>query len=211
MSAGTAGLNKIAFSLQYVMKRIVIFASGSGTNAENIANHFSASGLARVTGIWCNNPKAGVIERAARLGIPCHLFNRQAFYETGDVLQELLREQPDLVVLAGFLWLVPENMITAFPRRIVNIHPALLPGPGGKGMYGHKVHEAVIRGGAAESGITIHYVNEQFDEGEIIFQARCAVEADDTPDSLAEKVHALEYRHYPEVLERMLLGDEAGS
>jgi phosphoribosylglycinamide formyltransferase-1 len=189
------------------MKRIVIFASGSGSNAENIAGYFSKSDTARVTGIWCNNPKAGVIDRAARLGIPCHVFDRKAFYETGDVLHALEQEQPDLIVLAGFLWLVPENMIHAFPRRIVNIHPALLPGPGGKGMYGQKVHEAVISGGATESGITIHFVNERFDEGEIIFRATCPVDAQDTPGRLAEKVHALEYRHYPEVIDRLLGGD----
>jgi len=208
MRIGTAGLSKIAFSLQYPMKRIAIFASGSGSNAENIANHFRTSELAQVTGIWCNNPKAGVIERAARLGIPCHVFGRKEFFETGEVLQALLAEQPDLIVLAGFLWLVPEDMVRAFPRRIVNIHPALLPGPGGKGMYGQKVHETVLRDGAAESGITIHYVNERFDEGEIIFKASCPVDAHDTPDSLAKKIHALEYRHYPEVIERLLHGSD---
>ncbi len=186
------------------MKRIVLFASGSGTNAENIVHFFKASSVVEVSSIMCNVPKAGVLQRANILSINAMVFDRTMFYESDVVLDYLLKQNPDLIVLAGFLWLIPRNIISSFPGRIINIHPALLPKYGGKGMYGDRVHKAVIAGGDAESGITIHFVSESYDEGDIIFQARCPVSADDTPESLAAKVHQLEYRHFPRVIEQVL-------
>jgi len=186
------------------MKKLAIFASGSGTNAENIARYFQGSELTEVTLILSNNPEAGVIARARKLGIPVVLFDRKTFYNTDKVLDILRNSKIDLVVLAGFMMLIPENMIRAFEGKIINIHPALLPKFGGKGMYGGFVHEAVVAAGEKESGITIHYVNEHYDEGQIIFQAACPVEPGDTPDNVAAKVHALEYEHYPKVIEKLL-------
>ena len=173
------------------MKKIVVFASGSGSNAERIATYFSEKGSAQVSLILCNNLQAGVLERAKRLDIPSLVFNRQA-------------QQPELIVLAGFLWKVPENLITAYPNRILNIHPSLLPKYGGKGMYGDRVHQAVVANGETESGITIHYVNEHYDEGNILFQAKTQVLPTDTADTLAEKIHLLEYEHFPKVIEKWL-------
>ena len=186
------------------MKKIAIFASGSGTNAENIVEYLREKQIAVPAMILSNNPKAKVLQRAERLQVPYTVFTRKDFYETDHVLNNLLDHQIDLIVLAGFLWLIPEKIIRAFPNRIINIHPALLPKYGGKGMYGDKVHRAVIENGEKESGISIHYVNEKYDEGQIIFQSRCPVEKDDTPESLAAKVHALEYKYYPEVVEKLL-------
>ena len=151
------------------MKKIVVFASGSGSNAERIATYFSEKGSAQVSLILCNNLQAGVLERAKRLDIPSLVFNRQAFYKTNVVLNVLKTQQPDLIVLAGFLWKVPENLITAYPNRILNIHPSLLPKYGGKGMYGGRVHQAVVANSETESGITIHYVNEHYDEDNPLF------------------------------------------
>lgn len=185
------------------MVRIAVFASGSGTNAQRLVEHFSGHPAARVTLIACDQPKAGVLQRAWDLGVPAYLFNGAALRD-GHVLRELQGQGIDLVVLAGFLRLVPEALVRAFPRMIVNIHPALLPKYGGKGMYGHQVHEAVIAAGERESGITIHYVNERFDEGEHLFQARCPVLPDDTPDRLAARIHALEHTHYPRVVEEIV-------
>jgi len=186
------------------MKKIVVFASGSGSNAERIATYFSEKGSAQVSLILCNNLQAGVLERAKRLDIPSLVFNRQAFYKTNVVLDVLKTQQPELIVLAGFLWKVPENLITAYPNRILNIHPSLLPKYGGKGMYGAHVHQAVIDNRETESGITIHYVNEHYDEGNIIFQAKTEVLPTDTPDTLAEKIHQLEYQHFPEVISKLI-------
>lgn len=193
------------------MNHIAIFASGSGTNAENIVRYFEKTGSAKVALILCNNPKAGVVARAARLGIPCRVFSSQEFYETTAII-DLLKEsatgeQIDLIVLAGFLWLVPAALIRAFPKKIINIHPALLPKYGGKGMYGMKVHEAVIQNKETGSGITIHFVNEHFDEGEIISQVHCTVEPGETPESLSKKIHHLEYTHFPIVIEEVLQGN----
>jgi len=186
------------------MKRLAIFASGSGTNAENIIEYFNEKGIAEVSLILSNDKNAYVLERARKHNIPTVTFNRKTFYET-DVILDLLHEmQIDLVVLAGFLWKVPGNLLKAYPDRIVNIHPALLPKYGGKGFYGTKVHESVIAAGEKESGITIHYVNEHYDAGQIIFQATCPVLAEDTPESLAIKVHALEYAHFPGVIARLI-------
>ncbi len=186
------------------MKNIAIFASGSGTNAENIVRHFYNNKNARIRLILTNNPDAFVIERAKNLKINCLIFNRDDFYTTGKILDTLMSNDIDFIVLAGFLWLVPDSIINAYEGRIVNIHPALLPAYGGKGMYGERVHKVVIGNCDKESGITIHYVNQRYDEGDIIFQARCEIEPGDTPEKLAKKVHALEYEHFPAVLEKLV-------
>lgn len=154
--------------------------------------------------VLCNKPQAGVLQRAARLQVPAVVFSRQDFYESTTVLDELTNHSVDLIVLAGFLWLVPANLVKAYPHKIINIHPALLPKFGGQGMYGDKVHQAVLAAGEAESGITIHYVDEQYDEGQIILQARCPVLPHDTADSLAARIHALEYAHYPTVIQQLI-------
>jgi len=186
------------------MKRIVIFASGSGTNAQRIAEYFGSSLEIEVSRIYCNNKDAFVLKRAESLNIPSTLFNRNEFYHTDKILNSLNNENPDLIVLAGFLWLIPKKIIEKYSHKIVNIHPALLPKYGGKGMYGHFVHDAVIKSEDIESGITIHYVNEEYDEGMIIFQATCPVEKNDTADTLAKRIHELEYVHFPETLEKLL-------
>jgi len=193
------------------MKNIAILASGNGTNAENIIRYFSNEKKAKVTLVLSNKPQAMVLERAATLGVDAFFFDRSQFYETGEVLMILLRRETDLVVLAGFLWLVPVDVIEAFRGRIINIHPALLPRFGGKGMYGDRVHRAVLESGCTESGITIHYVDEKYDSGHIIFQARCPVLPGDDVHTLAERVHALEYEHYPRVIGEVLDGMEAGN
>lgn len=186
------------------MKRIAIFASGSGTNAQRIIECFAEKGTAEVVVILSNKPDAYVLERAKKYGILSVVFNRDEFYKTDKILKTLQDLDVDLVVLAGFLWLVPVNLLKAYPDRIVNIHPALLPNYGGKGMYGEFVHKAVIANGEKESGITIHYVNENYDEGNVIFQERCVIEPSDTPETLASKIHALEYKYFPVVLEQIL-------
>ena len=186
------------------MKKIVIFASGSGTNAENIYNYFQNYKDISIDSIFTNNPKAGVIERAERLKIPCYVFNRDDFVKTDVVLNRLNESSPDLIVLAGFLWLVPEKIIDAFENKIINIHPALLPKFGGKGMYGDRVHEAVIEADEKESGITIHWVNKHYDEGKTIVQEKVLIEKGETPDSLAEKIHDLEYEYFPKAIHDLL-------
>ncbi len=185
-------------------KRLAIFASGSGSNAEKIAEYFANRSDIEISLILSNNPQAGVIARARRLGIPVVLFDRKTFYESNRIVEILQNQRIDLVVLAGFMMLIPETMVQAFPNQIINIHPALLPKYGGKGMYGHFVHEAVVAAKESESGITIHYVNERYDEGAIIFQASCPVVSTDTPEDVAKKVQALEHKHYPEVVEQLL-------
>ena len=187
------------------MKRIVIFASGSGSNAQQIAEYFSATDVARVVKIYSNRADAYVLQRARDMNIPAGVFDRGDFYETDLILAQLKNLQPDLIVLAGFLWKIPEKIINAFPRKIINIHPALLPKYGGKGMYGDKVHRAVVENREKESGITIHYVNENYDEGAVILQGICKVDKTDTPEILAAKVHALEYKYYPKTIEQVLL------
>lgn len=186
------------------MKRILIFASGSGSNAEQIVSYFKDNKQVTISLILSNNPKAGVLERAKRLQIPSIVFDRRAFYHSDIVLDVVKNQQPDLIVLAGFLWKFPENIIHQFPDKIVNIHPSLLPKYGGKGMYGNFVHQAVIDHRETESGITIHYVNENYDEGAIIFQARTQVTDQDTPETLAQKIHQLEHAHFPEVIASLL-------
>lgn len=191
------------------MKRLALFASGSGSNAEKIAQHFVNNPDVDVTLIVSNNPKAGIIDRSRRgfdrqLHVPVLLFDRTTFYDTNKITQLLQQLDIDLIVLAGFMWLMPTDLVRAFPNRIINIHPALLPKFGGKGMYGHFVHEAVVAAGETESGITIHYVNERYDEGQTIFQARCPVLPTDTPEDVARNVQALEHAHYPSVVEEVL-------
>ena len=186
------------------MKKIAIFASGSGSNAENIINYFQNDAENVVKIVFCNKPNAYVLERAKRLNVPTFVFGREDFYHSDMVLNELKRLDIDMIVLAGFLWKVPDAIIEAYRERVVNIHPALLPSYGGKGMYGMKVHESVIAAGEKESGITIHYVNDHYDEVATIFQARCEITPEDTPDTLAEKVHALEYEHFPRVIKEVL-------
>lgn len=187
------------------MRKIAIFASGSGTNAENIINYFSNKKSARVTLVLSNKPEAYVLKRAEALNINTGFFDRSDFYGSDKVLKKLISYNIDFVILAGFLWLVPENILNRFENRIINIHPALLPAYGGKGMYGEKVHSSVLANHETESGITIHYVNQHFDEGDIIFQARCKVESSDTAESLAARVHDLEYEHFPKVIEDLIL------
>lgn len=186
--------------------RIAIFASGSGSNAQRIAEYFASTGLLEISAIYCNNPKAYVLERAKLLGIPSILFNRNEFYHTSLILDDLKSRKTDWIVLAGFLWLIPDPILKAFPQRIINIHPALLPAYGGKGMFGMKVHESVIASGEKQSGITIHHVNELYDEGNIIFQATCQVQPGDTPEMLAAKIHELEYEYFPVVIRKLVTG-----
>jgi phosphoribosylglycinamide formyltransferase-1 len=187
------------------MKHIVVFASGSGTNAQQIAEYFSGSNFARVIMIYSNREDAFVLQRAYQMNISTVVFNRVDFYENDLIFNQLDQLHPDLIVLAGFLWKVTEKIVRAFPKRIVNIHPALLPKYGGKGMYGEHVHRAVVENCEKESGITIHYVNENYDEGALILQARCTIDKDDTPESLAGKIHLLEYKYYPKTIEQILL------
>lgn len=185
------------------LKNIVIFASGSGSNAEKIIQHLAGSSLAQVSCIYCNNPEAGVIERAKRLHVPCRVFTREE-YKNGKVLSEIQALATDWIVLAGFLWLIPSSFVQAFPQRIVNLHPALLPKFGGKGMYGHFVHEAVIESGEKESGITIHFVNEHYDEGAIIHQSSFSIDPGDSPEDVARKGQILEHRDFPQVIENLI-------
>ncbi|MCU0461112.1 MAG: phosphoribosylglycinamide formyltransferase [Bacteroidales bacterium] len=186
------------------MRKIAIFASGSGTNAENIIKYFSNRNNAKVTLVLSNKREAYVLLRAATLEVKSVFFDRNEFYNQRKVLDYLLENGIDFIVLAGFLWLVPNNILEEFDGRIVNIHPALLPKYGGKGMYGEKVHKAVIDNHDTESGISIHYVNRNYDEGGIIFQAKCRVDFRDTPETLASRVHALEYEHFPRVIEELI-------
>lgn len=185
------------------VKRIALFASGSGTNAENIIKYFSENKDIKVDSLWSNKPNAFALKRAEKYGTDALIFNRREFCETGEVNQKLKERGIDLIVLAGFLWLVPELLIRNF--TVINIHPALLPQYGGKGMYGMNVHRAVVENGDSESGISIHYVNLEYDRGKLIFQARCKVLPEDTPEDVARKVHELEYKYYPVIIEKLLL------
>ena len=186
------------------MTNIAIFASGSGSNAQKIAEHFNGTDDIGVSLILTNNPDAFVLERASQLGIPTHVFSRDEFYKSTSVLNELRKSDVDFIVLAGFMWLVPSYLVAAYSGKMVNIHPALLPKFGGKGMYGDHVHKAVKEAGETVTGITIHFVNERYDEGDIIHQAKCTIEAHDTPADIASKVHALEYQYYPQVIEQVI-------
>lgn len=186
------------------MKNIAIFASGTGSNAQKIIDHFRNSDKARVTLIGCNKAGAGVLNIAEREAIPSILIEKELFFKTDHYIEQLHQANIDMVVLAGFLWKIPVNLVQAFPNHIINIHPSLLPKYGGKGMYGHFVHEAVIEAGEKESGITIHYVNEKYDDGAPILQERVTITPDDTPESLAAKVLVLEHQWYPLIVERLL-------
>ncbi len=188
------------------MHRLTIFASGSGTNAENIIRYFRNDSRIRVSCVCANKPDAYVIQRAGRYGIDVLVFTRDDFYKSGKVIDYLEQKQIDWIILAGFLWLVPEALIQKYPNRILNIHPALLPKYGGKGMYGSSVHKAVIENHETQSGITIHLIDREYDKGSILFQATCPVYPGESPDQLAERVHQLEYEHYPRIIEKAVLG-----
>ncbi len=185
------------------MNKIAIFASGSGSNAENIVNFFKLSEVARVVLILSDNKDAYVFERARKIDVPSQYFQPDDL-KNGKVLETLLNHQIDFIVLAGYLKLFPQSIIEEFPHRIVNIHPALLPKFGGKGMYGDRVHQAVIESGDRESGITIHFVNKNYDDGAIVFQAKCPVLPDDKPETLAQRIHQLEYEFFPKIIASLL-------
>lgn len=187
------------------MKKIAILASGSGTNAERITKHFKHHPEINVDIILSNRTNAYVLERARKLGVESGVFTREELKDPSGIALDLQKRGINLIVLAGFLWLIPGAMLKAFPGKIINIHPALLPDYGGKNMYGMRVHEAVIAAGDNESGITIHFVDEIYDHGKIIFQARCPVIKGESPEKLAERIHELEYKHYPEVIESLLI------
>jgi phosphoribosylglycinamide formyltransferase-1 len=186
------------------MRRIVIFASGSGSNAENIIKFFNETKTATVTAVLCNNAQAKVFERCKNLNTKCIHINKNDF-SISDTVLNILEKEADFIILAGFLWRIPQKIVAAFPKKIINIHPALLPKYGGKGMYGMHVHKAVKENKEAETGITIHYVNENYDEGAIIFQAKTALNAKDTAETIAEKIHLLEQHYFPKVIEEVIL------
>jgi phosphoribosylglycinamide formyltransferase-1 len=188
------------------MKRIVVFASGSGSNAENIINFFNHTKTARVTNVLCNNERAKVFNRCERLNIDASLIDKTAFDKEDTVLL-FLQQEADFIILAGFLWKIPQKIVDAFPNKIINIHPALLPKYGGKGMYGMNVHKAVKENNEVETGITIHYVNEKYDDGAIIFQAKTAISNEDSPEIIADKIHVLEQQHFPKIIEEVILKD----
>ena len=186
------------------MKHIAIFASGEGTNAERIIDHLSKSKAAKVVLLISNNMKSGALDKAVQREVPIMILDRKEFFADESIIKFLISEKIDLIVLAGFLWMIPKNLIAAFPNKIINIHPALLPKHGGKGMFGSNVHKAVLVAKEKETGISVHFVNENFDEGKIIFQAKCPVESNDTPQTLSTKVQQLEHQHYPVVIEKLL-------
>lgn len=186
------------------MIKIALFASGSGTNAENIVNYFKNNANIKISLIASNNSEAYVLQRAKKLSVPTLVFNRNDFYKSDKILDYLKQKDIDFIVLAGFLWLIPSNLTKNYVNKIINIHPALLPAYGGKGMYGGKVHESVILNNEKQSGITIHYVNERYDEGKIIFQEKCNVLPNDTSKTLAAKIHELEYKYFPKTIEQVI-------
>jgi phosphoribosylglycinamide formyltransferase-1 len=189
------------------MKKIAVFASGSGTNAENIAKYFSDNQNIMVSLVISNNPSAGVHARVGQLHIPSVTLTKEELAEGSAIVKKMTAYEVDWIILAGYLKKIPERVLNTYPDKIINIHPALLPKHGGQGMYGMRVHEAVVAAGDPVSGITIHYINENYDEGKIIFQARCPVLPSDTPEEVAAKVHALEYKYYPAVIESILSDD----
>ncbi|TBO41154.1 phosphoribosylglycinamide formyltransferase [Pedobacter kyonggii] len=185
-------------------KRIAIFASGSGSNAQKLMEHFKRSNEIEISLVLTNNADAYVLQRADNFEIPTHIFDKNEFYKTEEVIDLLKNLEIDFVVLAGFLWLIPKNLIHAYPGRIVNIHPAILPKFGGKGMYGDHVHNAVMAAGETEGGITIHYVNENYDEGEYIYQARYRIDKNDNLEMVKFKGQQLEHQHYPRIVETIV-------
>jgi phosphoribosylglycinamide formyltransferase 1 len=188
-------------------KNIVIFASGSGSNAQRLLEHFEHHPHIQIVALFSNNPDAYALQRAQNFGVPTAVFDR-ASLKAGEVQQQVAAYNPDLIVLAGFLWLLPAAFVQAFPNKIINIHPALLPKFGGKGMHGQHVHQAVLEANEVETGITIHYVNEHYDEGAPIFQDRCPVEPQDTAETIAARVLTLEHQHLPRVVEELLTADQ---
>ena len=186
------------------MKNIAIFASGTGTNAENITRYFLESLVARVKVVFSNNQNVGVHVRVNHLGVPSFVFSREEFNDGQIILDKLNEYEVDLIVLAGFMSKISDSLLNAYPNKIINIHPSLLPKFGGKGMYGRHVHEAVVAAGEEKTGITIHYINGQYDEGAILFQAECPVYPAETPEEVAMKVHTLEYKYYPLIIEKLL-------
>ena len=186
------------------MKKIVVFASGSGSNAENIINYFNDKGNVLVTKVYCNKKGAGIFNRCKRLNKECVLFSKNELFSSDDFINQLKKEA-DYIVLAGFLLKIPSKLIESFPDKIINIHPALLPKYGGKGMYGMNVHNAVKENKETETGITIHFVNENYDEGAIIFQATTKLEDTDSPEDIAQKIHTLEYKHFPKVIASVII------
>jgi phosphoribosylglycinamide formyltransferase-1 len=191
------------------MTQIAIFASGAGSNAQKIIEHFSGHASIKITMVACNKPEAGVLEIAAQHQIPTLIIEKEQFFRGNAYVDELKAAGVDFIILAGFLWKVPALLLHSFLGRMVNIHPALLPKYGGKGMYGHFVHEAVIANKETESGITIHFVDEEYDHGSVILQARCDVDETDTPESLAAKIHLLEHEHYPKTIDTILQRQES--
>jgi len=185
-------------------KRIAIFASGSGSNAQKIMELFKRSTEVEIALVLTNNPDAYVLQRADNFEIPSHIFDRKEFYETDHIIELLRNLDVDLIVLAGFLWLIPKNLVENYPGRIINIHPAILPKFGGKGMYGDNVHKAVLEAGETEGGITIHYVNENYDEGEYIYQAKYRIDKSDNLEMIKFKGQQLEHQHYPRIVESIL-------
>lgn len=185
------------------MKKIILFASGSGSNAENIIRYFQEKKTAETVAVFSNNPKAKVLEKAAYLQVPAHIFTKEEL-NTGKVLEIIADLKPDLIVLAGFLWKFPSDIVAKYPNKIINIHPALLPKYGGKGMYGMNVHKAILENKETHSGISIHYVNENYDEGAMIFQTEVEVSSCTTPEEIALKVQELEHLYFPQVIDRVL-------
>ena len=185
-------------------KRIAIFASGSGSNAQKIMEHFKRSNDVEVSLILTNNSDAFVLQRADNFEIPSHIFGKKEFYESDKIVNLIKNLNIDLIVLAGFLWLVPQNLLKSFPNKIINIHPALLPKHGGKGMFGDRVHLSVLESKESESGITIHFVNSEFDEGEIIHQSKFKIDKGDDLKMVKFKVQQLEHQHFPKVIESLL-------
>lgn len=187
-----------------IPKKIVVFASGSGSNAENIIRYFQDSETVKVASVFSNKPSAKVLDRAQKLNVTALYFDRDAFYNTNEVLHILEDIKPDLIVLAGFLWLFPTTILKKFEKKVINLHPALLPKYGGKGMFGSNVHQAVLENKEKETGITIHFVNEKYDDGQVIFQKSFSISPEETLTSLTAKIHDLEHRHFPEVIENLL-------
>ncbi len=185
-------------------KKIVIFASGSGTNARNIIQYFKSTQKVEVVAVFSNKKSAKALKKAHQLNVKALYFDRDALYRTNEVLHLLQDINPHLIVLAGFLWVFPDHILKKFPNKVINLHPALLPKYGGKGMYGINVHQSVLENKEEESGITIHYVNDKYDEGEIIFQAKTEIVKNETPETLTEKIHTLEYKYFPKVIEELL-------
>src|SRR5690625_3061946 len=186
------------------MKNLIILASGTGSNAKAIIEYFENNEEVKISYVLSNNPQAKVLEMAEEKKVPTLVFGRKELYDTDEIFEFLIEQNPDLIVLAGFLWIIPEKIVEAFPDKIINIHPSLLPKYGGKGMYGSFVHQAVLENKEKETGISIHYVNEEYDEGALIFQKSFAVDPEETPDSLVDKIHALEHEWFPQVIESIL-------